>query len=59
VLIDGHYRLKVTIINYKNTMVLTHNDVNKRLDKDLILNTALNNNKLKAKSTRHVLQIYY
>jgi cytidyltransferase-like protein len=66
VLVDGHHRLElmkrmgytkipVTVINYYHECVLTHIEVNKRLEKDVIIQSALNNINLQPKSTRHVL----
>lgn len=68
VLIDGHHRLElmkrmgytkipVTVVNYHHKCIATHIDVNKRLEKDVIIQSALNRTNLTPKSTRHVLCI--
>lgn len=68
VLIDGHHRLElmkkmgyklipVTIINYNHPAIFTHIEENKRLPKHVVIETALRQEKLLPKSTRHVLNI--
>ena len=68
VLIDGHHRLEllkkmgynqipVTIIDYHNPIILTHNDHEKQISKELVINTALSGNTLPPKTTRHILCI--
>lgn len=68
VLIDGHHRLEllkkmgytkipVTVVNYNHSCILTHCVINKQISKEIIIQSALNNINLQAKSTRHCLCI--